>query len=96
MFLHNVHVAPLDAGDPIQCSRPAARPPRPNPSRASLPHNPLQYNIIYVQRGMNPAAAEIKVVLSVRVDYNENWRVRAAAATACETQKTKRRPILFG
>ena len=97
MLLHNLHVAPLDAGGPIQCSRPAARPPRPPaPPRASLPHNPLQYNIIYVQRGMNPAAAEIEAVLSFRVDYNENWRVRAAAAIACDTQKTKRCLILFG
>ena len=44
---------------------------------------------------MTPAAAEIEAVLSFRVDYNENWRVRAAAAIACETQKTKRRLILF-
>ena len=49
-----------------------------------------------VQRGMTPAAAEIEAVLSFRVDYNENWRVRAAAAIACKTQKTKRCPILFG
>ena len=71
-------------------------PPGTRPPRASLPHNPLQYNIIYVQRGMTPAAAEIEAVLSLRVDYNENWRVRAAAAIACETQKTKRCLILFG
>ena len=45
---------------------------------------------------MAPAAAEIEAVLSLRVDYNENWRVRATAAIACETQKTKRSPILFG
>ena len=45
---------------------------------------------------MTPTAAEIKAVLSFRVDYNENWRVRAAAAIACETQKAKRCPILFG
>ena len=44
---------------------------------------------------MTPAAAEIQADLSCRVDYNENWRVRAAAAVACETQKTKRRLILF-
>ena len=68
-FLHKLHVAPLDAGDPIH---------------------------IYVQRGMIPAAAEIEAVLSFRVDNNENGRVRAAAATGCETQKTKRCPILFG
>ena len=71
-------------------------PPAANPPGASFPQNPLQYNIIYVQRGMTPAAAEIEAVLSFRVDYNENWRVRAAAAIACKTQKTKRRPILFG
>ena len=71
-------------------------PPAANPPGASFPHNPLQYNIIYVQRGVNPAAAEIEAVLSFRVDYNENRRVHAAAAIACETQKTKRRPILFG
>ena len=45
---------------------------------------------------MIPAAAEIEAVLSLSVDNNENGRVRAAAATACETQKTKRCPILFG
>ena len=95
-FLHNLHVAPLDAWDPIQCSRPAARPPAANPPGAPFPHNPLQYNIIYVQRGVNPVAAEIEAVLSFRVDNNENGRVRAAAATGCETQKTKRCPILFG
>ena len=49
VFLHDLHVAPLDAEDPIQCSRPAARPPRPAPG-ASFPHNPLRYKIIYVQR----------------------------------------------
>ena len=64
------------------------------PPRASLPHYPLQYNIIYVQRGVTPAAAEIEAVVSLRVDYNENRRVRAAAAIACETQKTQRRLIL--
>ena len=78
----------LTAGGPPPA---ATRPPR-----ASLPHNPLQYNIIYVQRGMTPAAAEIEAVLSLRVDYNENWRVRAAAAIACKTRKTKRCPILLG
>ena len=45
---------------------------------------------------MTPAPAEIEAVLSVRVDNNENGRVRAAAATGCEPQKTKRCPILFG
>ena len=45
---------------------------------------------------MTPAAAEIEAVLSFRVDYNENWRVRVAAAMPCKTQKRKRRPILFG
>ena len=60
-------------------------PPAANPPGASFPHNPLQYNIIYVQRGVNPAAAEIEAVLSFRVDNNENGRVRAAAATSCET-----------
>ena len=45
---------------------------------------------------MTPAAAEIEAVLSFRVDYNENWRVRAAAATACETQNTKRCLIFVG
>ena len=45
---------------------------------------------------MAPAAAEIEAVRSFRVDSIENGRVRAAAATACETQKTKRCPILFG
>ena len=60
-------------------------PPAANPPRASFPHNPLQYNIIYVQRGVAPAAAEIEAVLSFRVDCNENWRVHAAAAIACET-----------
>ena len=44
---------------------------------------------------MTPAAAEIEAVLSLRVDYNENWRVRAAAAIACETQETKRWLIIF-
>ena len=44
---------------------------------------------------MSPAAAEIEAVLSLRVDYNENSPVRAAAAIACETPKTKRRLILF-
>ena len=71
-------------------------PPAANPPGPSFPHNPLQYHIIYVQRGVNPAAAEIEAVLSCRADYNENWRVRAATAIACETQKTKRCPILFG
>ena len=77
----------LTAGGPPPA---ATRPPR-----ASLPHNPLQYNIIYVQRGMTPAAAEIEAVLSLRVDYNENWRVRAAAAIACDTPKTKPCPFRF-
>ena len=45
---------------------------------------------------MTPAAVEIEAVLSLRVAYNENGRVRAAAATGCETQKTKRCLILFG
>ena len=45
---------------------------------------------------MNPGAAELEAVLSFLVDYNENWRVRAAAAIACKTQKTKRCPILLG
>ena len=71
-------------------------PPAANPPGASFPHNPLQYNIIYAQRGVTPAAAEIEAVLSLRVDYNGNWRVRAAAAIACKTQKMKRCPILFG
>ena len=71
-------------------------PPAANPPGGSFPHNPLQYNIIYVQRGVNPVAAEIEAVLSFRVDNNENGRVRAAAATGCETSKTKRCPILFG
>ena len=68
----------------------------PPAARAPLPHNPLQYNIIYVQRGMAPAAAEMEAVRSFRVDSIEDGGVRAAAATACETPKTKRRPILFG
>ena len=71
-------------------------PPAANPPGASLPHNPLQYNIIYVQWGIAPAAAEIEAVRSFRVDSIESGRVRAAAATACETQKAKRRLILFG
>ena len=71
-------------------------PPAANPPGASFPHNPLQYNIIYVQRGASPAAAEIEAVLSFRVDNNENGRVRAAATTGCGTQKTKRCLILFG
>ena len=45
---------------------------------------------------MTPAAAEIEAVLSFRVACSGNWRVRAAAAIACETQKTKRCLILFG
>ena len=45
---------------------------------------------------MVPAAAEIEAVLSLRVDNNESGRVHAAAATACDTQKAKRCPILFG
>ena len=45
---------------------------------------------------MAPTAAEMEAVLSLRVDYNENWSVRAAAAIACKTQKRKRCPILFG
>ena len=44
---------------------------------------------------MTPAAAEIGAISWFRVDYNENWRVRAAAAIACKTQKTKRCLILF-
>ena len=70
-------------------------PPAANPPGASFPHNPLHYNIIYVQPGMIPAAAEIEALLSFRVDNNEKGRVHAAAATACETQKTKRCPIVF-
>ena len=64
-------------------------PPAANPPGASFPHNPLQYNIIYVQRGMSPAAAEIEGVVSFCVDNNENGRVRAAAATDCEIQKNE-------
>ena len=71
-------------------------PPAASPPGAPFPHNPLQHNIIYVQRGMIPAAAEIEAVLSFRVDNNENGRVRAAAATGCETQKTKRCAIHYG
>ena len=41
-------------------------PPAANPPGTSYPHNPLQYNIIYVQRGVSPAAAEIEAVLSFR------------------------------
>ena len=49
-FLHNLHVAPLDAGDPIQCSRPAARPPRPTPPER--PSHTTHYNIIlYTSNG---------------------------------------------
>ncbi len=77
----------LTAGGP----RRAAKPPG-----APFPHNPLQYKIGYVQRGVSPAAAEIEAVLSFRVDNNENGRVRAAAATGCETQNTKRCLLLFG
>ena len=83
-------------GYPPMGYQPGYPPPAANPPGASFPHSPLQYNIIYVQRGAAPAAAEIEAVLSLRVDYNENWRVRAAAAIACETQKTKRCLILFG
>ena len=50
VFLHNLHVAPLDAGDPIQCSRPAARPPRPTPPER--PSHTAHYNIIlYTSNG---------------------------------------------
>ena len=45
---------------------------------------------------MNPAAAEIEAVLSFRVDNNEYGRVRAAAVTSCETEKTERCPIPCG
>ena len=71
-------------------------PPAANPPGASFPHNPLECNIIYVQRGVSPVAAEIEAVLSFRVDNDENGRVRAAAATGCETPQTKRCLILFG
>ena len=70
-------------------------PPAANPPGASFPHNPLQYNIIYVQRGVNPAAAEIEAVLSFRVDNNEHCRVRAAAATDCEIQKKRSAVLSF-
>ena len=50
VFLHNLHVVPLDAGDPIQCSRPAARPPRPTPPER--PSHTTHYNIIlYTSNG---------------------------------------------
>ena len=40
---------------------------KPRPPTTSSPHNTLQYNIIYDQRGITPEAVEIDAVAPLRV-----------------------------